>query len=139
MTTPTRLERDLPGLRDPGRFDAWLHRLTVNACLDLARRRRRRVIEVELDAIDAPTVGDHAGVLADREIVDAAMRRLDEHGRAIVVLHYFLGMPLTDVAATLGIPIGTVKSRLHRALGEMRVAVETERAPTSPVPGGQVA
>ena len=67
------------------------------------------------------------------------MRRLDEHGRAIVVLHYFLGMPLTEVAATLGIPIGTVKSRLHRALGEMRTSVETDPTPASPVPGGQVA
>jgi RNA polymerase sigma factor (sigma-70 family) len=133
-----RAWHDLPGLRDPGRFDAWLHRLTVNACLDLARRRRRRVIEVELDPIDGPSVDDMAGSLVDRDVVDAAMQRLDEGGRAIVVLHYFLGMPLTDVAATLGIPIGTVKSRLHRALGEMRVAVETEPSP-SPVPGGQVA
>ena len=126
-------------MRDPDRFDAWLHRLTVNACLDITRHRRRRVIEVELDPIDMPDVIDMAGALADREIVDAAMRRLDESGRAIVVLHYFLGMPLTDVAATLGIPIGTVKSRLHRALGEMRVAVEAEPPSPSPVPGGQVA
>ena len=127
------------GLRDPDRFDAWLHRLTVNACLDIARHRRRRVIEVELDPIDMPDVIDMAGALADREIVDAAMRRLDESGRAIVVLHYFLGMPLTDVASTLGIPIGTVKSRLHRALGEMRVAVETEPPTPAPITGGQVA
>jgi RNA polymerase sigma factor (sigma-70 family) len=134
-----RAWHDLPGLRDPERFDAWLHRLTVNACLDLARRRRRRVIEVEIDSIDSPTVSDHASVLADRQVVDAAMRRLDERGRAIVVLHYFLGMPLTDVAATLGIPIGTVKSRLHRALGEMRASVETDTAPGTPVPGGQLA
>ena len=134
-----RAWRDLPGLRDPERFDAWLHRLTINACLDLARRRRRRVVEVELDSIDMPTDSDHAGILADREIVDAAMVRLDERGRAIVVLHYFLGMPLTEVAATLGTPIGTVKSRLHRALGEMRVTVETENPPTSSIPGGQVA
>ena len=134
-----RAWRDLPGLRDPARFDAWLHRLTVNACLDLARRRRRRVIEVELDPIDGPAVSDVSGALADREVVDAAMRRLDERGRAIVVLHYFLGMPLTDVAVTLGIPIGTVKSRLHRALGEMRVSVETAPSTTSQIPGGQVA
>ena len=43
-----RAWRDLPGLRDPDRFDAWLHRLTVHACIDAARHRRRRVIEVEL-------------------------------------------------------------------------------------------
>ncbi len=134
-----RAWRDLPGLRDPGRFDAWLHRLTVNACFDLVRRRRRRVIEVEIDAIHEPTEGDHASVLADREVVDAAMRRLDERGRAIVVLHYYLGMPLTDVAATLGTPVGTVKSRLHRALGEMRASVEREAPPTVPASGGQVA
>jgi RNA polymerase sigma-70 factor (ECF subfamily) len=134
-----RAWHDLRGLRDPDRFDAWLHRLTVNACLDIARRRRRRVIEVELDPLDAPAVMDISGSVADREIVDAAMHRLDESGRAIVVLHYFLGMPLSDVASTLGIPIGTVKSRLHRALGEMRVAVETEPAAPAAITGGQVA
>ena len=134
-----RAWRDLRGLRDPDRFDAWLHRLIVNSCLDVLRRRRRRVIEVELDPVDGPSIGDMAGTLADREAVDAAMRRLDEHGRAIVALHYFLGMPLTDVAATLGIPVGTVKSRLHRALGEMRAGLETDAPSPSPVPGGQVA
>ena len=134
-----RAWRDLPGLRDPDRFDAWLRRLTVNACLDLARRRRRRVIEVELDSIDGPIVGDSAGDLGDREVVDAAMRRLDEPSRAIVVLHYYLGLPLTDVGATLGVPTGTVKSRLHRALGEMRAAVEADATSPSAVKGGQVA
>lgn len=134
-----RAWRDLRGLRDPERFDAWLHRLTVNACLDIARRRRRRVIEVALDPIDAPVTADPGHAVADREVVDAALRRLDESGRAIVVLHYYLGMSLTDVAATLGIPTGTVKSRLHRALGEMRDAVGTEPPSPSPIPGGQVA
>ena len=134
-----RAWRDLPGLRDPARFDAWLHRLTVNACLDLARRRRRRVIEVELAPFDAPAISDMTGTLADREVVDAAMRHLDPRERAIVVLHYFLGMPLTDVSATLGVPIGTVKSRLHRALGEMRVVVETGPATADPATGGQLA
>jgi RNA polymerase sigma-70 factor, ECF subfamily len=134
-----RAWRDLPRLRDAERFDAWLHRLTVNACLDVARRRRRRPIEVQIDPIDAPTIHDMSGALADRDLVDGAMRRLDEAERAIVVLHYFLGMPLTDVASTLGIPIGTVKSRLHRALGTMRAAVSDDPSSPAPVPGGQVA
>jgi RNA polymerase sigma-70 factor (ECF subfamily) len=119
-----RAWRDLPGLRDPDRFDAWLYRLTVNSCLDQTRRRRRRPIEVELSPIDSPATTDMAGDVADRDLVDQAMRRLDQDERAVVVLHYFLGMPLTDVAASLGIPAGTVKSRLHRALGEMRATVE---------------
>ena len=135
-----RAWRDLPGLRDPDRFDAWLHRLTVNACLDLARRRRRRPIEVELTAIDSATQPDVSGALADRELVDAALRRLDPRHRAVVALHYLLGMPLPEVAASLGIPLGTAKSRLHHALAAMRrsTIADPDPAPT-PVPGGQVA
>jgi RNA polymerase sigma-70 factor (ECF subfamily) len=135
------LLRDLPGLRDAERFDAWLHRLTVNACLDLVRRRKRRVIEVELMSIHSPAVTDTAGALADRDVVEEVLRHLNERERAIVVLHYFLGMPLTEVAATLGIPVGTAKSRLHRALGEMRIAIATDadRPLASPVAGGHLA
>jgi RNA polymerase sigma-70 factor (ECF subfamily) len=121
-----RAWRDLPGLRDPERFDAWLHRLTVNACIDLTRRRRRRPVEVELAPMHAPSVPDASGRLAERDLVDTVLRRLDENGRAIVVLHYFVGLPLPEVAGTLGIPIGTVKSRLHRALGDMRLAMATD-------------
>ncbi len=134
-----RAWRDLPRLREPDKFDAWLHRLTVNSCIDHTRRRRRRPVEVELSPIHAPIVADAAGALADRDLVDGVLRRLDERGRAIVVLHYYLGMPLTEVAATLGIPTGTVKSRLHRALGEMRLAVaEPDGDPTPAIPGGQL-
>ena len=134
-----RAWRDLPGLRDLDRFDAWLHRLTVNACLDQVRRRRRRPIEVELSPMDMPTPSDLAGTLADRELVDTAMRRLDERDRAVIVLHYFLGMPLSEVATSLQIPIGTVKTRLHRALGAMRTEVGADPENPSPVQGGQVA
>src|SRR6185436_8278225 len=65
-----RAWRDLPGLRDPDRFDAWLHRLIVNACLDMVRRRKRRVIEVELSPLDSPATADMAGNLADRQLLD---------------------------------------------------------------------
>jgi RNA polymerase sigma-70 factor (ECF subfamily) len=138
--TLVRAWRDLPGLRDPERFDAWLHRLTVNACLDLARRRRRRAIEVELTPISSPTVGDVSSVVANRDLLDDALRRLDPEWRAVVVLHYFLGMPLPDVAVALRIPLGTAKSRLHRSLGAMRSTIEdADRAATAPIPGGQFA
>jgi RNA polymerase sigma-70 factor, ECF subfamily len=132
-----RAWRDLPNLRDPDRFDAWLRRLIVHSCVDQTRLRKRRPIEVELTALDAPAISDMSGAIADRDQVDEVLRRLDEHTRAVVVLHYFLGLPLTEVAATLGVPVGTVKSRLHRALGEMRVAIAAESTLTpSRVKGG---
>ena len=126
-----RAWRELRRLRDPDRFDAWVYRLTVNACLDQARRRRRHPIEVDLAPLFTPVVPDPAIAVADRALVDGILRRLDERGRAIVVLHYFLGLPLTEVAVVLDIPVGTVKSRLHRALGEMRseASAVPQRAP----------
>jgi RNA polymerase sigma-70 factor (ECF subfamily) len=134
-----RTWRDLPGLRDPDRFDAWLHRLTVNVCLDLARQRRRRPIEVEIMPLDSPTTSDASTHLANRELVDQALRGLNAGHRAVVALHYLLGMPLPEVAKSLGIPVGTAKSRLHYALAAMRLStVELDATPVK-VAGGQVA
>jgi RNA polymerase sigma-70 factor (ECF subfamily) len=130
-----RAWRDLPGLRDPDRFDAWLYRLTVNACLDLVRRRRRRPMEVALTSLGSPGISDLSGELAERESLDMALLSLDPAHRAVVALHYLLGMPLRDVAATLGIPVGTVKSRLHHSLARMRLGmladVDTALAPVA--------
>jgi RNA polymerase sigma factor (sigma-70 family) len=129
-----RAWRDLRSLRDADRFDAWLYRLTVNACLDQARKARRRPIEVEITPLHVPIEPDPTAHLADRDAVDAVLRSLDPGGRAIVVLHYYIGLPLTDVAGALGLPVGTVKSRLHRALGDMR-----RRLPPDVAPGLSVA
>ena len=122
-----RAWRDLPGLRDPDRFDAWLHRLLVNSCLDELRRVRRRPIEVEILPIDEPTIGDSARRLADRDLVERALARLDPEHRALVVMHYFLGYPLPEAAASLGISLPAAKSRLHRAMDGLRrvLAVDT--------------
>lgn len=119
-----RAWRDLPGLRDPDRFDAWLHRLTVNACLHIARHRRRRAIEVELTQADLAPVVDHAAGLAERDMLDAALRSLAPDRRALVVLHVYLGTPLPEVADALGIPLGTAKSRLHRSLLSLRASFD---------------
>ena len=131
-----RAWRDLRSLRDTDRFEAWLYRLTVNACLDQARRRRRRPIEVEITVVEGSTAPDPNTSLADRELVSQVLRRLDDRDRAVIVLHYYVGLPLTDVAVALGAPIGTVKSRLHRALGEMRTGILAE-VPLSQTPAAR--
>ena len=132
-----RAWRHLPALRDADRFDAWLRRLVVHSCIDIARRRRRRAIEVELTPIDGPIASDTAKQVADRDLVDQVLRGLEPEWRAVVVMHYFLDMPLQDIAATLGIPVGTVKSRLHRSLRSMRLAVAIDELDRGPVPGAQ--
>ena len=121
-----RAWHDLPGLRDPDRFDAWLHRLTVNACLDDARRRRRRPIEVEPTRYEPADGGDMAGARADRDQIERGFRRLGLDQRAVLVLHYYVGMPVPLVAETLGIPLGTAQSRLGRALAALREAIGPE-------------
>jgi RNA polymerase sigma-70 factor (ECF subfamily) len=136
-----RAWRDLPGLRDPDRFDAWLRRLTMNSCLDIARRRRRRAVEVELTALELSGSVDPSPDVADRELLDEALTHLDPEHRAVVVLHYYLGLPVPEVAAALGIPTGTAKSRLHYSLATMRAVVLGTVATAAPAahPGGQTA
>jgi RNA polymerase sigma-70 factor (ECF subfamily) len=115
--------RDLRGLRDPERFDGWLHRLAVRACLAQAKRQRRRSVEVDIASLDPPARGDVASAVADRELLDAALRSLDPERRALVVMHVYAGVPLPEVADALGIPLGTAKSRLNRTLIALRVAI----------------
>jgi RNA polymerase sigma-70 factor, ECF subfamily len=133
-----RAWRDLPGLRDPDRFDAWLHRLTVNTCLDLVRRRRRRVIEVELDPIWNLGLPDDADLLGLRDQLDRALARLEPEQRAVVVLRYWLDLPIQETAEALGIPLGTAKSRLHRAIAALRATVDVDERETE-LEGGPVA
>ncbi len=135
-----RAWRTLPALRDPDRFDAWLRRLIVHSCIDIMRRRRHRAIEVDLTPIDVAGGGDFTAMIADRDLVEEALRHLDPEWRAVVVMHYFLGMPLPEVATALRIPLGTAKSRLHRSIHAMRIAVGTDDVSvTSSIPGGQLA
>lgn len=121
--TLIRAWRGLPGLRDPEAFDHWLHSLIAHACLDLIRRRRRRVIEVELQPIHDPVTLDPTIQVSERDLLDRLLARLEPEARAVVVLHLYLDHPLPRVASMLGIPTGTAKSRLHRALGALRSGV----------------
>src|SRR4029450_502789 len=121
-----RAWRVLPTLRDPDRFDAWLHRLLVNACIDEARRLRRPRVRVELSEFEPPTAAGIETLVADRDELERGFLRLEPEMRAVIVLHYYLDLTMPDVAASLGIPLGTAKSRLNRAIGLMRAALDAE-------------
>jgi RNA polymerase sigma-70 factor (ECF subfamily) len=121
-----RAWRDLPTLRDPARFDAWLHRLLVRSCIDEVRRLRRHRIDVELTELELPAIVGVDSTVADRDQLERGFLRLTPEMRAVIVLHHYLDLPLPEVAATLGIPLGTAKSRLHRALGLMRAALDAD-------------
>jgi len=120
-----RAWRDLPALRDAERFDAWLNRLLVNACTDVARRRRRwrmPVPAIEPDAVRP----DHAQAVADRDELERGLRRLTTGQQTVLVLHFYLGMAPAELAETLEIPVGTAKSRLHYAIEALRAALAAE-------------
>jgi RNA polymerase sigma-70 factor (ECF subfamily) len=130
--------RDLPALRDPDRFDGWLYRVLVNACYVEARRTRRWSANVRLLDPDM-TSGSSDALLSveDRDELERAFRRLPPEQRAAFVLHHYTGMPIADIAETLEIPVGTVKSRLHYATAGLRAAIEADARATSPTPRGE--
>jgi RNA polymerase sigma-70 factor, ECF subfamily len=132
-----RAWRDLPGLRDPERFDAWLHRLLAHAAIDEARRRKRRVMEVAVNPVEVPAPGDVAVLLADRDALDRALAALAPEHRALVVLHHYLGMPIPEAAAAMGITLGAAKARLHRSLESLRrmFADDTAESPVGATGG----
>ncbi len=88
-----------------------------------------------MPALFDPSVADATALFADRELLDLALRRLQPEWRAVVVLHYYLGMPLPEVASVLGIPIGTAKSRHHRSLQALRLSV-SDLDPVRPMTSG---
>ncbi|HEY4754125.1 MAG TPA: sigma-70 family RNA polymerase sigma factor [Candidatus Limnocylindrales bacterium] len=120
--------QDLPGLRDPGRFEAWSYRLLVRACYAEGRRQRLWAPNLRL----LPTAGfadDDLGSIVDRDELDRAFRRLSLDHRTVIVLHHYLDLPLDRVAEIVGIRTGTAHSRLHYAMRALRVALEADSRP----------
>lgn len=122
---------DIRGLRDPERFDAWLHRLLVRACYREARRHRSRsAMEIHVEPLTLAgtvTPGPDLGV---RDELERGFRKLTPEHRAVLVVHHYLGLSDTEAADALGIPPGTFKSRLSRATAALRAELESqERAP----------
>jgi len=121
--------RDLPQLRDPARFDAWSYRLLVRACYAEARRTRS-ASNLRLLPADEPMGADGMSLVVDRDQLERGFRRLSVDHRAVVVLHHYLDLPLSEVAETLGVPEGTVRSRLHYAMRGLRAALDADARPT---------
>ena len=121
-----RAWRDLPTLRDPDRFDAWIRRLVVRACLDELRSQRRRPMTATVSDVGHPIEPDASSAVADQDQLERAFRRLRPEDRAILVLRHYLDLSVPDIADALRIPLGTAKSRLHRATDELRAALEAD-------------
>ena len=122
--------RDLKGIRDPDRFDAWLQRLVVHVCVAQATRERRRISNLQVLPVDGPAAPDELLTVADRDLLERGFRRLPPEQRAILVLHHHLGYAPSEIAETLGIPAGTARSRLHHAHRAMRAAIEADARTT---------
>jgi RNA polymerase sigma-70 factor (ECF subfamily) len=118
--------RDLKGLRDPDRFDAWLQRLLINVCIAHAARERHRIANLRVLPIDGPAAPDDLLHVADRDLLERGFRRLPPEQRAILVLRHYLGYQPSEIAETLGIPAGTARSRLHHAHRARRAALEAD-------------
>ena len=120
--------KGMSALRDPDAWDAWLHRLVVRACFHAARRERRRtLVELHVPPDFEPAGAQDASMaLAERDRLERLLGRLPIDQRAIIVLHFYVGLPLTEAADVIGIPHGTAKSRLHRGLAAMRSQMSAE-------------
>jgi RNA polymerase sigma-70 factor (ECF subfamily) len=114
-------------VRDPERFDAWLHRLLVRSCYREARKvRHREVVEIHMSPPDRRGYRDSQDATADRDQLERGFRRLSPEHRAALVVHHYLGLPDAEAAVVLDIAVGTFKSRLSRASTALRAALEAD-------------
>ena len=125
QVTLLRLWRDLPSLRDPDLIEAWAYRVLVRACHDQLRKQRRKPAALHLLPVD-DSEPDASVAVADREQLERAFRTLSAEQRAAVVLQYYRGLTLDEIAEILHVPVGTVRSRLHYAKRALRAAIEAD-------------
>lgn len=123
--------QDLPQLRDPARFEAWSYRLLVRACYAEGRKSRRWTPNLRLLPADGPIAGGGLSSIVDRDQLERGFRRLSIDHRAVVVMHHYLDLPLPEIADSLGVPEGTVRSRLYYAMRGLRAALEADARPAT--------
>jgi RNA polymerase sigma-70 factor (ECF subfamily) len=119
--------RGFADLRDPARFDAWFRRILVNECRDRLRdRSRRRVVSVTRELVEAehPRIADASEATAARDALARALAGLTPDEQVVITLRFHADLTVPGIAGVLGIPEGTVKSRLHHAMGRLRTAME---------------
>lgn len=116
----------LPRLREPSRFGGWSYRILVRSCAAHLKATPRWLPEETVQPQVEPRAADPFGAVEDRERLERAFRRLSVDHRAVVVMRVLLDMPQDEVAAALHISVGTVASRLSRALSALRAAIEAE-------------
>jgi RNA polymerase sigma factor (sigma-70 family) len=121
-----RMWRDLPALRDPDLVEGWAYRVLVRACHDELRRTRRRPPGLRVVAPEVAVADDPYAGVADRELLERAFARLPVAQRAAIVLQYYADLSLDEIAHALGVPVGTVRSRLHYAKRAMRAAIAAD-------------
>jgi len=124
--------RRLPTLREPERFEAWIHRIVVHACYAESRKRTRWAANVRVLEMDSSRTIEPPSAVLDRDELERGFRQLSVDHRAVFVLHHYLGLPLVEVAATLGIPAGTARSRLHYATESLRRNLGEDAAAAAP-------
>jgi len=117
---------ELRALRDPSRFEPWLHRILTNACYAEARHRKRWTEGLRILPVAGAYGPDEFMTVDDRDLLERAFRRLTIEQRAVLVFHHYLGLSISEVATRIGIPVGTAKSRLHHATRALRASLEAE-------------
>jgi RNA polymerase sigma factor (sigma-70 family) len=120
--------RELPRLRDAERYEVWFYRLLVNACYEEARRNKRWTAHVRLLPLEGPSAPDAIVSVDDRDALERAFQRLTPEHRVVFVMHHHAGMPLATIAEVVGVPLGTVKSRLHHSVRNLRAALQSDAA-----------
>jgi len=122
---------ELRALRDPSRFEPWLHRILTNACYAEARRRKRWSEGLRILPVVDTYGRDEYLTVDDRDLLERAFRRLTTEQRAVLVFHHYIGLSISDVAARTGLPLGTAKSRLHHATRALRASIEADARATA--------
>ena len=126
--------RALPGFKREARFSSWLYQIAVNLCRDRLRRRKGRTL-VSLEALEevGPVIASRGPGTQDlveqidlRRAVRRAIAALPEEQREVVILKEYQGLTFLEIAQALELPISTVKTRLYRGLGQLRLRLENE-------------